>query len=357
MFTSIIAVVLVLGGLIFFHELGHFLVARSMGMGIKTFSLGFGPELWGTTRGRTRYKLSMVPLGGYVSLAGESPEEEATDEEWPEEQLFMARPPFQRLLVVLSGPVFNFVLAWLLYWCVFMGLGHVPVFEYEVKEVLDGSPALLAGIQPGDIFTEVNGDTPYTPDTLQLSVLLSQDTPLDFLVLRDGQSFATSITPGFLSEEDRTSDPMPMPKIGVVFQARPAERPLGMTLGAVAAADKCMDAIAQTGKSLLLIVQGKVSAKAVGGPIMIVQEVGTRAQSGLIDVLLLAAFISINLGFLNLLPIPVLDGGHIFFFLYEMARGKAVNDEFRRFATYLGITFLLGLMLLAFYNDLYRIFA
>ncbi len=352
--VSTIAVVLVLGGLIFFHELGHFLMARSLGMGVKTFSLGFGPKVWATTRGRTQYKLSLVPLGGYVSLAGESPEGDESDEGWPEDQLFMSRSPLQRLLVVGAGPVFNFVLAWLLYWVIFMGLGHVPVYEYEVKEVLDGSPAMIAGIQPGDMITEIDGDIAYTPDTLQNTILFAQDSSMDFTVVRNGETLMTAITPGFLTDEDRNDELIPRPKIGVVFGISMADRPLGLTLGLGAAADKCVDVIVQTTRSLYLIVSGKVSPKAVGGPIMIVQAVGSRAQSGLLEVLFLAAFISINLGILNLLPIPVLDGGHIFFFVYEAIARRPVNKEFRRFSTYLGITLLLSLMVLAFYNDITR---
>ncbi len=352
--VSTIAVILVLGGLIFFHELGHFLVARSLGIGVKTFSLGFGPKIWGTTRGRTQYKLSLVPLGGYVSLAGQSPEGEEDDKGWPESQLFMSRPPLQRLLVVLAGPIFNFVLAWLLYWVIFIGLGHVPVFEYEVQEVLDGSPAMIAGLEPGDIITEIGGDIAYTPDTLQNTILFAQDNPLGFTIVRNSETVTTTITPAFLTDADRNDELIPRPKIGVVFKINMADRPLGMTLGMGEAADKCVDVIVQTTRSLYLIVSGKVSAKAVGGPIMIVQAVGSRAHSGLLELLFLTAFISINLGILNLLPIPVLDGGHIFFFIYEAIARKPVNQEFHRIATYLGITFLLSLMVLAFYNDITR---
>ncbi|MGE4506981.1 MAG: RIP metalloprotease [Desulfovibrionaceae bacterium] len=352
---STIAVVLVLGGLIFFHELGHFLVARIQGIGVKAFSLGFGPEIWGTTRGRTRYKLSVIPLGGFVSLAGESPDGE--DDDWPREMRFMDRPPMHRLLVVLAGPMFNFVLGWLLYWAIFVGMGHVPIVEYDIQEIIPGSPAVEAGLLPGDVITLVDGDISYTPDTLLLGVLFSQQDPMTLTVRRGDSSFETVITPAFLSEADRNDELLPRPKIGVAYNPVLVERPLGPTLGALAGLDKCGDVIVQTAKSILLIVEGKASLKGVGGPIMIVQEVGARAKSGLVDVLLMAAFISINLGILNLLPIPVLDGGHIFFFTWEALTRRPVNEEFRRWATYAGMSLLLALMLLAFYNDISRWFA
>lgn len=297
-----------------------------------------------------------MPLGGYVSLAGEQPDDEDSDAGWPEDQLFMSRPPLQRLIVVLAGPVANFILAWLIYWVMFIGLGHVPTFEYQVEKVLDHTPAMAAGIVPGDVITRIDGDIPYTPGTLSNSILFAQDDPVEFTVRRDDKTFSVTITPAFLTEEDKNDEMIPRPKIGVQFATIGAESPLGSLLGAGAALDKCGDTIAETARTMYLLLSGKASHKAVGGPIMIVEAVGASAQNGLLDVLLLAAFISVNLGLLNLLPIPVLDGGHIAFFTYELIRGRAVNDEFRRFATYVGISLLMGLMLLAFYNDFYRLY-
>ncbi len=353
--TGTLAVVLVLGGLIFFHELGHFLMARVQGIGVKTFSLGFGPQLWGISHKRTQYKISAIPLGGYVSLVGESQDPDK-DTDWPQETHFITRPPLQKLLVVLAGPVFNFILAWLLYWVIFLQLGYVPIYEYTIHKVVPNSPAMYADLRAGDIITKIDGDLSYTPETIQMTILFAQDDPLVFQIRRGNSIIEKKITPAFLSEEDKYGELIPKPKVGIAFQPALIEQDLGLSFGADAALDKCTDAIVQTIQSMALIVSGTVSPKAIGGPIMIVQEVGSRAKNGLISVIFLAAFISINLGVLNLLPIPVLDGGHIIFFAFEALTRKPVNEKIQRMAGYFGMAILMSLMLLAFYNDIYRLF-
>lgn len=353
--TSTIAVILVLGGLIFFHELGHFLVARVLGMGVKSFSLGFGPVLFKRIVGQTEYRLSALPLGGYVSLAGESPESAEEDTDFPENQRFMLRPAWQRLLVVLAGPVFNFVLGWLIYWTIFLAQGQVTLFQHPVQEVFDGSPAQMAGILPGDRIMGIEDSAIYSPSDLLTTILFSRDEAVHLTVDRDGVLRDVLVQPAFLSEADKNDEILPRPKIGISFSVEPLAQPLGMDLGAGAALSKTANAIEMTFKSFLMIVEGRASLKGVGGPIMIAQAVGEHAQAGLVDVLLLAAFISVNLGILNLLPIPVLDGGHILFFGFEALTGRPVNELVRRFATYVGITFLLALMALTFYNDIHRI--
>ncbi len=352
--TSVLAVALVLGGLIFFHEFGHFIVARLLGMGVHTFSLGFGPKLWGFTRGKTEYKLSAIPLGGYVHLAGEQPGEKP-DDKFEENQLFSSRPAWQRLLVVAAGPVFNFLLGWLIYWALFLGAGQVTVFEYRVQEVFDDGPAQAAGIEPGDVITRINGDNIYFRESLLTTVLFSKRQPVTLTVESQGSEREVVLSPDYLSDEDRNAEYLARPKIGVGYN--PAERglPLGWNLGLAAAGGKAMSMIGTTLRSVWLLFDGTISLKGVGGPIMIAQAVGKGAQTGIVEVLLMAAFISINLGILNLFPIPVLDGGHILFFSFEAVTGRKVNEAVRKAATYAGIVLLLGLMLLAFYNDIERL--
>ncbi|SKA74940.1 regulator of sigma E protease [Paucidesulfovibrio gracilis DSM 16080] len=353
--TSTIAVILVLGGLIFFHELGHFLMARVLGMGVKSFSLGFGPVLFKRTMGQTEYRLSALPLGGYVSLAGESQETVDEDTDFPEDQRFMLRPAWQRLLVVLAGPVFNFVLGWFIYWGLFLSQGQVTLYQFPVQEVFDDSPAQMAGMEPGDRIIGIDGEAIYSPNDLLTTILFSRENPVRLSVVRGGVNHEFLVLPTFLNEEDKNDEILPRPKIGVSFGVEPLERSLGWDLGTGAALGKTISSIEMTAKSFLMIVEGRASLKGVGGPIMIAQAVGKHARAGLVDVLLLAAFISINLGILNLLPIPVLDGGHILFFGFEAVTGRPVNDMVRQFATYVGLTFLLGLMALTFYNDIHRI--
>jgi regulator of sigma E protease len=352
---STIAVILVLGGLIFFHELGHFLMARVLGMGVRSFSLGFGPVLFKRIVGKTEYRLSALPLGGYVSLAGESEETEEEDAGFEDGERFMLRPAWQRLLVVTAGPVFNFVLGWLIYWTLFLAQGQITLFQHPVQQVFDDSPAAMAGIEPGDRIVAIDGNDVYSPNDLLTTILFSRGDAVNLTIDRGGMTRDVLVQPAFLSEEDRNNEILPRPKIGISFSVEPLPRSLGWDLGATAALHKTFGAIEMTFKSFLMIVEGHASLKGVGGPIMIAQAVGQHAQAGLVDVLLLAAFISVNLGILNLLPIPVLDGGHILFFGFEALTGRPVNDMVRRFATYVGLTFLLALMALTFYNDIHRI--
>ena len=352
---SVLAVALVLGGLIFFHELGHFIVARCFGMGVHTFSLGFGPKLWGFTRGRTEYKLSAIPLGGYVHLAGEHPGEDPTDK-FSDDQLFSGRPAWQRLMVVAAGPVFNFLLGWLIYWALFVSAGQVTVFEYAVQEVFDDGPAQAAGIEPGDSIVRIEGERIYFRESLLMSVLFSKREPMAMTIESQGAEREVILHPDYLSEEDRNAEYLARPKIGVSYTALERGLPLGWNLGLASAGDKAVAMIGKTLRSVWLLMDGTISLKGVGGPIMIAQVVGKGAQNGLMEVLLMAAFISINLGILNLFPIPVLDGGHILFFAFEAVSGRKVNEAFRKVATYAGIGLLLCLMVLAFYNDIERIF-
>lgn len=358
--TGALAVILVLGGLIFFHELGHFLMARCLGMGVVSFSLGFGPRIWGFRRDRTEYKLSALPLGGYVQLAGElagtKPNaQEAPGADFPKSMLFSERPAWQRLLVVAAGPVANFVLGWFLYWALFLAQGGVVLFQHPVERVLDGSPAQAVGIKPGDVVTRVNGNPLYFQESLLLSVLFGRQQPLTLTLNSGGVPRDVALIPTFLSDADRNNTVIPQPKIGIVYQISEHAEPLGLTLGSLPALHKAWSMIVKTLQSLWLVADGTASLKGIGGPIMIAQAVDREAHSGLRDLLLLAAFISINLGVLNLLPIPVLDGGHIFFFGFEAITGRKVNETVRRVATYFGIALLLSLTALAFYNDIARL--
>ncbi|MGE4552891.1 MAG: RIP metalloprotease, partial [Desulfovibrionaceae bacterium] len=326
----------------------------------------------------TEYKLSAVPLGGYVQLAGESMSPEAAPEkapettsetppesgapaepgaDFPESMLFSVRPAWQRLLVVLAGPVFNFILGWLIYWALFLSQGGVVLFEHQVQQVVDNSPAQAAGIEPGDVVTRVDGEPLYFEESLLLSILFGRQQPVTLTLESGGITRDVTITPRFLSEADRNNAVIPQPKIGIVYTAAERVEPLGLTLGSLSALHKAWAMIVKTLQSLWLVADGTASLKGIGGPIMIAQAVDREAHSGLSDLLLLAAFISINLGVLNLLPIPVLDGGHILFFGWEAVTRRPVNETVRRLATYFGIALLLALTALAFYNDISRILA
>ena len=362
-----LAVVLVLGGLIFFHELGHFSVARMLGIGVRTFSLGFGPKLITLRRGKTDYCLSLVPLGGYVALAGEEdgdtpvpPEGKEVDGVlFPPEELFSERPAWHRLLVVLAGPVANFILALIIYCALAWVQGQTYLLPV-IGGVMAGSPAAEAGIQPGDTILSIDGKTITMWNEVPESIGSGQGAPVSIVLMRDGQEQSLVLTPksgtrpNVFGEEEQAwligiSAPTDASHVG--------SRPLGPLASIKAGMDRTWETIVFTCESFAKLIQRVVPLDNVGGPILIAQIVGKTADVGFAAVMSIAALISINLGILNLLPIPVLDGGHSVFLLLEMITRRPVSLTARDYATRVGMGLLLLLMLFATWNDLSRLFS
>lgn len=353
MFTSALAIILVLGGLIFFHELGHFLVARMLGVGVKAFSLGFGPRLAGFTRGQTHYKLSLIPLGGYVQLAGESGEEE---EDFPEDKLFMSKPPALRMLVVAAGPFFNFLLAFLIYWALIFNQGLTALVP-NVGKVLPDSPAMEAGIEPGDTILAINGQRLQFFSDIAERIRSNKGKSVTLVVERDGTEQTMSMTPRLRTVKTLFGDDEEIPMIGIQASGEVVSVPMDTGSSFTAALERTWSNATFIVRGIGKMIQGAVSTKEIGGPLMIGQVIGEQAHKGMVEVLLLAAFISVNLGLINLLPIPVLDGGHLLYFAVEMVRGKPLDEKWQAMATRAGLFFLFSLMALALYNDLVRILA
>ena len=354
MFISILSVLLVLGGLIFFHELGHFLAARAFGMGVSTFSLGFGPKLVCKVWGKTEYCLSALPLGGYVSLVGQD-EEEEMPEGFDEEENFSSRPPWQRLLVVAAGPLANLILAWLICWGLVYAYGEVEISP-KVGALEENGPAALAGMQPGDLVLAVNGAEIYNWQQLAGQIAASRGASLRFDVARDSHSLSLAVTPVPVMRKSIFGEDEPSFRIGIRAAGEYVIKEPGFCEAAVAGIARSGEMLSLTWKGIVKLVQRVVPLEQVGGPIMIAQMVGKQAREGLEGVLALTALISINLAVLNLLPIPVLDGGHILFFSLETCMRRPLNRAIRSVTTRLGFAFLICLMLLATFNDIWRLF-
>lgn len=359
MFITVISVLIVLGGLIFFHELGHFLMARILGMGVSTFSLGFGPKILKHKFGKTEYALSLIPLGGYVSLVGES---DAADipSGFTQQESFSLRPAWQRLLVIAAGPAANILLAWLLCWALAYGWGN-PVMQPVIGAVQPDSPALAAGLEAGDRIETINGERIKSWEAMSGAINRSKGQPMRMLVLRsanDGQeqkSLEITITAHESTRKTIFGEDETAWLIGVRAGNAVSTEPESFWAASVSGAFQTWNMVRLTWQSFVKLAQRVVPLDQVGGPIMIAQMVGEQAHQGLAGLLALTALISVNLGILNLLPIPVLDGGQILFCIIEMVFRRPVPPRAQEYATRVGIVLLLGLMVLATFNDVWRL--
>ncbi len=353
MVLNIVSVVVVLGVLIFFHELGHFLVARFLGIGVQTFSLGFGPAVLARRFGLTEYRLSLVPLGGYVQMVGEKPDERP-EPPFTDEHNFSLRSPWQRISVIAAGPIFNFILAWFIYWGLFWAHGQVEILPH-IGAVQADSPAQAAGLQAGDIVTALNGEEVVNWEQMAQTIQGHGGQPLHMVIRRGDTLLELTLTPRLQERKNIFGETVSTPLIGITSAGDHITVDLGPIRAAREGAIQTWQILALTVQGLIKLIERVVPLDTVGGPIMIAQMVSDQAQAGVSNLLLLTALISINLGLLNLLPIPVLDGGHIFFLLIEGLTGKTLDEKWQRFSLQLGISFLVALTALAVINDVMRL--
>lgn len=350
---NIIYFAIALGFLIFVHELGHFIVAKLTNVKVLTFSLGFGKKLLRFRKGETEYAISVVPLGGYVKLLGEGSEEEVSQGE--AHRSFSNKPPFIRMLIAFTGPFFNLLFAFVLFLCVFSITGY-PIPSTEVGTVIQGDPADTAGIRPGDTIVGINKVKTEYFDDIMIAIKESAAGPITVTVQRESSAIDFILTPKAIEEKNILGDTFKRRVIGIT--------PSGTILTKRESPPKAfISAVGQTYLSgkltiiiLVKIVQGVVSAKNIGGPIAIFQETGKRAKQGISDFLNFLGLLSVNLAIINLLPIPILDGGHILFQFIELVTRKKIPDRAIEIAHKFGFVILILIMALAFYNDLDRLF-
>jgi regulator of sigma E protease len=342
-----------LGILIFVHELGHFLVAKWLGIRVLKFSLGFGPRVFGWRRGDTEYAVSAVPLGGYVKLYGEDPDEELP----PADRAvsFSARGVGHRLATVAAGPSMNFLLAIVVFSCLsFFG---TPVLQPVVGEVSAGMPAAVAGLKPGDRVAAVDGTAVASWDEMAEAIGSSSGRELVLSVRRGAETVQVRVTPTRKATKNLFGEVEERPIIGITPSgAVENERsPAWMApwIGVRETGRWTWMTLEVLGK----MVAGRVSPRTLGGPIAIAKMAGDTARTGPLAFLFLIAILSVNLAVLNLLPIPVLDGGHVFFFLVEAIRGRPVSVKYREVAQQIGLVILLLLMAFVMYNDIARLLA
>lgn len=416
---TVIAFIIIFGALVFFHELGHFIFAKRAGILVREFAIGMGPKILGITRGETIYTLRLLPIGGYVRMAGEDldtiqiqpghrvgillnkdglaekvvmnqktmyPEilllevEEADldkelyikgyDEEEkfvrievardavieengketilaPYDRQFDSKSVGHRFLTILAGPMFNFILAFFIFTALGLMQG-IPTNEPIVTEVTEESPASEAGMQNGDLVKEIDGESVATWDELVNTVQKNAGNPLAFEVERDGEPLEFTITPE-VSEES----PEKVGVIGVLYRS-PLEKDF---LGSfVYGAEQTVFWFKEIFRLLGMLVTGQFTIDALSGPVGIYKTTEEVAKYGVFTLMSWAGMLSINLGIMNLLPLPALDGGRLMFFILEALRGKPVDRQKEGMVHFVGIMLLMLLMIVVTWNDIQRFF-
>lgn len=352
MFTTVISTIVVLGVLIFVHELGHFWVAKRVGVTVLRFSLGFGPRLVGFTRGRTEYCLSAIPFGGYVKMLGEEPGEEVSEEE--SQGSFAEQPVAKRMAIVLAGPLSNFLLAIVIFTLIYAFSG-IPQMMPEIGSISAGSPAEQVGLRAGDRIVSINDRPIRSWEELSQTIEEQGEHPLELRVERAGESFAVQVTPRVTEVRNLFGENIKRPVIGVTASGRTTTNPVNPLYAFQYSVMQTIHLSKLFVVTIAKLVEGVVSFKTLGGPILIAQMAGQQASEGMLQLIHFIALISVNLAVLNLLPIPVLDGGHILFFLLEGILGRPVGRNKIEWAQKAGAVLLIALMVFVFYNDIMRL--
>jgi regulator of sigma E protease len=344
----------VLGILIFFHELGHFLVAKCFGVKVLKFSLGFGLKLVGRKIGETEYLISSIPLGGYVKLLGENGND--TESVPPEEahKAFNNQRVTKRMAIVVAGPLFNIFLALVLF-CGFSLVSGSYILTPEIGQVRKDSPAYKAGLMKGDTVVSLQGEHIKSWQEIKGYIQKSAGKPLEMTIQRGKELLTVSVVPEQGAEKNLFGEEVKSALIGIVASGKHEKVELGVWEAIAEGFFKTWEVTKLTCLTVIKLFEGVVSIKTLGGPIMIGQLTGQAAQEGFSYLIPLLAVISVNLGVLNLLPVPILDGGLIIFLLIELIIGKPISLKKRDVAQKVGIFFLAVLIVVVTMNDLSRI--
>ncbi len=351
---------IVLTPIVFVHELGHFWVARRNGVRVETFSIGFGPELFGWTgRSGTRWKISAIPLGGYVKMYGDdgvaSTPGEAVRHMSDEERAvsFHHKRLGQRIAVVAAGPIANFLFAAVIFWGLFAIYGQ-PFTPPDVGAIVPGSAAERAGMEVGDRVVQISGKTIERFEDIQRIVQLNLDRPIEIVVLREGREVRLNGTPMVVVETDPSGGSVRIARLGIrgsgmEFVRHPPHQALWRGI------EETYNHTAGTLRALSQMILGQRTADDLGGPIRIAQMSGEVARGGLAGLLMLMAVLSVNLGLINLFPIPLLDGGHLLFYAAEGLLGRPLAARTQDYGFRIGMVLIFSLMIFSVWNDLVQL--
>ncbi|SON54942.1 Metalloprotease MmpA [Hartmannibacter diazotrophicus] len=359
---TIVPFLFVLLVVVFFHELGHFLVARWCGVKVKAFSIGFGPELFGFNDSKgTRWRLAAIPLGGYVKFVddlnpasaptGETPVQLAPEDEAGR---FQTKSIGRRAAIVAAGPIANFLLAIAIFTVFFMAYGKM-VFPPEVGAVMPDSAAAEAGFQPGDQIVSIDGSKIRIFEDIQRVVSTSANETLTFGIERNGRSITLQAAPQWQELDDGFGNKMRIGLLGIKPVEDSAQLERFDLFSAVGEATfRCYDIMSRSLGYIANVVRGIEKPDQLGGPIRVAQISGEVATLGFAALVNLAAVLSVSIGLINLFPIPLLDGGHLMFYALEALRGRPLSERAQGLGFQIGLAIVLAMMLFATWNDIAR---
>jgi len=341
---------LVLSGLIFFHELGHYLAARLMGVYVEVFSIGFGKRLFTFRMFDSEWSISAIPLGGYVRMKGQD-DSDPTKKSYDADS-YNVKSPVQKIFILLAGPAFNFLIAFFLYFAI--ALGTPPILSPVVGQVMKDSPAFVAGVESNDTITSINGIKVTTWKEMS-DIIKNAQGSLDIGLIRNGFFEYKVLTPTLKETKNVFGETVQQKMIGI--SSAGVTHPLQMDISHIFsyATEQTVFASTMIFTGVEKLITGDVPAKELGGVISIVKLTSDATETGWMSVLFFAALISVNLGVLNLLPIPALDGGHIMFNLYELIFRREASEKVMVQFTIAGWIILFGLMGLGLFNDINRL--
>jgi regulator of sigma E protease len=357
------AFLLVLTIIVFVHEMGHYLVARWNGVAVQAFSIGFGPELIGfTDRRGTRWRVAAIPLGGYVRFVGDMnaasmPDPEAVEEVDPAlaPKLFVNKNPWRRIAVVVAGPAANIIFTFLVLYALLLGYGRYTI-PPVISEVVPGSVASAAGLEPGDTILSVDGFPVHGFEDFQRFIATAPERQVTIVLDRAGAPRTLQLVPQAASETDRFGNTHSVGRIGVsrnvaredvtLYRPNPLEA-VGMTY------EEISFIVERTVAFLGDFFVGRGDVEQLGGPVKVAQVSGEVATLGFVALVNLMALLSLNIGIFNLLPIPLLDGGHLLYFGYEALRGRPLSTRIQEIGFRFGLLIVASLMLLTLVNDLF----
>jgi regulator of sigma E protease len=354
----VVVFLVILTIVVFIHEAGHFLVARYNGVKVEVFSIGFGPEIWGyTAKSGTRWRVSLLPLGGYVKMFGDADPSSATGDGRPMTEAekavsFRYKRVGQRAAIVFAGPAANFLFAILGLAGMFMVLGQ-QITEPVVGQVHAGMAAEEAGLKAGDRIVAVNGSAVDRFQDIQRIVRLEIENPLELTIERDGQRFPVIAKPRIIERRGMFGDMEKVPVLGISADLSSTRIVSYGPIGALGQALRETETmVTSTFVGIGQMITGTRDSEELGGPIRIAKGAGEAAQIGLASVIFYTILLSLNLGLINLFPIPVLDGGHLLFYGFEAILGRPLGEKAQEYGFRIGLFLVLALMVFATRNDI-----